>query len=141
MSQPNHQSVREQLEILLHDASNEIDQVFVQTVFRPLTDGRSKKWSDEVWGITSEGAIKARHLIRNQLSISLLTLLDQISAERTIAALGEYEDLNAPLNREIDGNPESDTSPDLYIVRRATRNLFRDKVRAALRQPTAEDGR
>lgn len=56
------------------------------------------------------------------------------------AIIGEDEDLNAPVNRDVDGNPESDTSPDLYLVRRATRNMHRTelRLRAGLEKDTNE---
>jgi hypothetical protein len=48
--------------------------------------------------------------------------------------IGKDEDLNAPLDREIDWNPEIDIIPDLYLIRRAARNIFRKSQRNRLEQ-------
>jgi len=56
---------------------------------------------------------------------TIASTLDRVEAE----VIGEDENLNVPLNREIDGNPESDSFSDLHIIRRAVRNVSRTEQR------------
>jgi len=71
---------------------------------------------------------------RSETISDAMQLIKDYITKRDVYVIGEDEDLNAPLNQKIDGNPASDKYPLLYVIKRATRNVFRKDQRQHAKQ-------
>jgi hypothetical protein len=70
-----------EIETILRGVSNDIDQIIVQKIFKPLSENLSKPKADKLWGTTSAAALLARQRIRNELGAALEALIKQAEEE------------------------------------------------------------